>query len=579
MRVKPEKDQAAQASTVHGLSTVPADSLSLGGIADNDRQERRSNESLPQASPLVVGIVVLLCAGCSAWAFLTTGDLTRYLMALSSSKLVNPPPARSLVSILVLVGLLGLCFAVVSYRTWRLTSSQQEIVSHWSPGFVLLWALLFWFLLLVNYPIPFQAHHRDKFLLVGVTGLVWALWFVLRPLSLDRWLSSRLYGWLKIGLVNLLVFATVGEVAMRLADPLLARSGLFGDKQTPANLRSHLAVRGSIGFTNSQGFRDRERLVERATPAPRALALGDSFTWGAGVSYDEAFPTLLERGLQTSYQGVEVINLGVPAWGPHEELHLLQVYGIRYHPDLVVLNFFVGNDIQNKRGDDTNLPEILVVAGRSYYVHSNGNWVHDTLGLDRWYLYHNLNYLVRVGVSRMRRAGESRQGVMAGEWVPLVSRGQYLRGIHESSDIYLTVNSPYFDHHWNRTKNTLLAMRDFLRANRIPLLIVLIPAPVQLDHALQAEYLASVRASADLYDFQKPQRLLRAWCQENEVPCIDLLPVFEAAGSPAALYLQNDIHWTSAGHQLAAASIFPFLKPNLVRHTDDTMEADLERAK
>lgn len=443
------------------------------------------------------------------------------------------------------------------------------MASRWSTGFILVWGILFGYAWLVNAPVPPQAHHTDKFLLVAGLGLAWSVWYLLGPHGMETALSSRLYTWMKIGLVNLIVFVAVGEAALRLADPLLARSGLFGDKHTPAHLKPHTPVRGSIGLTNSQGFRDRERVLARTGTAPRVLALGDSFTWGAGVSYDEVFVTRLERALQQVAPGAEIVNLGVPAWGPHEERHLLETYGIRFGPDLVVLNFFVGNDIQNKRGNDTNLTEILVVAGQSYYVHRNGNWVHDTLGPDRWYLYHNLNYLIQVGMSRLLRITRDQEGSMAGEWAPLVSRPRYLKAIHERSDIYRKEPSRFFEFHWANTRATLLAIRDFLQARQIPLLVVLLPDHVQLDPQLQKEYLASGGGAPEAYDFQKPQRVLRAWCEENGIPVLDLFPVFQAEANPGQLYFSNDIHWTSEGHRLAAGGILPALQARLVgRHPE-----------
>lgn len=48
-----------------------------------------------------------------------------------------------------------------------------------------------------------------------------------------------------------------------------------------------------------------------------------------------------------------------------------------------------------KRGAD--IEEAVIVAGQTYYVHKNGNWIHDQLGPDRWYLYHHLRYLLAVG--------------------------------------------------------------------------------------------------------------------------------------------------------------------------------------
>lgn len=149
---------------------------------------------------------------------------------------------------------------------------------------------------------------------------------------------------------------------------------------------------------------------------------------------------------------------------------------------------------------------------------------------------------------------------MSGEWAPLVSRTQYLKGIHERSDIYLKENSPFFEHHWSRTKASLLAIRDFLRERGIPLLLVMIPEHVQLDPALQSEYLASIGDSPERYDFQKPQRLLRVWCADNKIGVIDLMPTFRVEPNPSSLHFQNDFHWSAAGHKLAAEAILPILR-------------------
>jgi hypothetical protein len=43
----------------------------------------------------------------------------------------------------------------------------------------------------------------------------------------------------------------------------------------------------------------------------------------------------------------EVINAGVAAYGTGQELLLLDKEGAKYEPDLVLLLFFVGNDVAN----------------------------------------------------------------------------------------------------------------------------------------------------------------------------------------------------------------------------------------
>jgi hypothetical protein len=176
----------------------------------------------------------------------------------------------------------------------------------------------------------------------------------------------------------------------------------------------------------------------------------------------------------------------------------------------------------------------------------------------------------------MFRMGQPRSGLMSGEWEPLVSRTRYLKGIHERSDIYLKEDTPFFTQHWARTQAILLAMRDFLQARGILLFVVLVPDHIQLDRSLQNEYLSTFSLSSDRFDLGKPQRLLRAWCSEHGIRSLDLLPTFLDQPDPGALYFQNDIHWTSKGHALAATAISTTLQ-DLTRVRDERRLADVPR--
>lgn len=240
----------------------------------------------------------------------------------------------------VVGGLFGLLAGILALLVWqagRPCSGQCNLVARWSPFAVVLWAGIIAFLLLVYYPLPPHRHHMDKLLLILGLLLGWTVCVAACPNLVGTILMSRGYEWFRVAATNLLVFVVVGEALARSMDSYLGRHGLFGAKQTPASLKPYREVSGSIGHSNSQGFRDRERAMERTGQAPRVIVLGDSFVWGIGVSYDETFTTLLERALQQTHPGAEVINLGVPGFEPDHYFHLLQRYGIWLRPDVVVL--------------------------------------------------------------------------------------------------------------------------------------------------------------------------------------------------------------------------------------------------
>ncbi len=98
---------------------------------------------------------------------------------------------------------------------------------------------------------------------------------------------------------------------------------------------------------NSLGLRDREYPHAKPEGVFRILVLGDSFTWGYGISDDEIFTELLESDLNRAGHRVEVLNAGVSGWGTDQELLFLEKEGFNYEPDLVILAFYLYNDPEN----------------------------------------------------------------------------------------------------------------------------------------------------------------------------------------------------------------------------------------
>ena len=93
---------------------------------------------------------------------------------------------------------------------------------------------------------------------------------------------------------------------------------------------------------NSKGLRDREHSYSRKRGIFRILALGDSFTWGYGVDLEDAFVKKLDVFLGDKF---EVINAGVAAYGTDQELVYLEKEGLKYKPDVILVNF-ANNDFR-----------------------------------------------------------------------------------------------------------------------------------------------------------------------------------------------------------------------------------------
>lgn len=116
---------------------------------------------------------------------------------------------------------------------------------------------------------------------------------------------------------------------------------------------------------NSQGYRDRERTLEKPAGARRVVLIGDSVVVGQGLPPEASFGPLLEERLNHHFAGsggpVEVILLGQSGYSTIQELYLLEHEAPRYAPDLV-LWFYVLNDPAHPVFHDANGE-----LGRTFY--------------------------------------------------------------------------------------------------------------------------------------------------------------------------------------------------------------------
>ena len=94
----------------------------------------------------------------------------------------------------------------------------------------------------------------------------------------------------------------------------------------------------------------------------------------------------------------------------------------------------------------------------------------------------------------------------------------------------------------------VLAVRDWLAARNIRLLVALVPDKSRI----AADQLCGISRSAQLAD--RAQRW-QAQLQQAGVAVLDLAPTLQALGSSA--YLRSDTHWSEAGAQAAALALAP----------------------
>jgi hypothetical protein len=198
--------------------------------------------------------------------------------------------------------------------------------------------------------------------------------------------------------------------------------------------------------TNAAGFRDDQEYAVPKPPGVRRLVfVGDGFTFGVGLSLEDTFVEQLERRL-ADWTGApyrwEVLNVSAPARNLIAKVHLLELAGLRYRPDVVVLMYHL-NDAQGNQ--DTRL--------------GNGPATFTRL-LD----------FVHGDVSRVEAAAV--QGFLRDEgYLPYL--GPILRDVPQRDQSYLLAH--YLPLYWEPLVEALDRLEQLAKARRFDVVVGLIP--------------------------------------------------------------------------------------------------------
>lgn len=272
---------------------------------------------------------------------------------------------------------------------------------------------------------------------------------------------------------------------------------------------------------NGHGLRGPETTYEKPAGTFRILNLGDSVVMGWGVREEETYGRRLEQWLnEQGSNGVryEVINAGVPGWNLENALAYLQAEGLKYEPDLLLLDLTTNNDIRGKSALlANNQPAVIRWFRENTYF-----WPFLTVQL-RWL--------------EARNNGQERIDVID----PPTDPDKYFPLEPESEQ-------------WATVWGWIAAIDQVAAEHDVDMALIIFPLEFQvLDENFPA----------------LPQEVLAAKAAEAGVSVVDLLPAFRQAclekpGGACQLedrYLFADVwmHPSAYGHELTAAELTPFL--------------------
>jgi GDSL-like lipase/acylhydrolase family protein len=174
-------------------------------------------------------------------------------------------------------------------------------------------------------------------------------------------LLRNVLGKLLLVFFSLLLMALLLEVALRVAyyhskdfSMEMWKYAVAIKRPVPDPKQSFVHQPNSHGFfmgqevsINSQGLRDNEYSVEKPPGVYRIMLLGDSTTFGWGVAQSDTTAKILERELNAvhvpGYERFEVLNAGVGNYDTVQEVEYYKTRGRNFHPDLVILVYFIND--------------------------------------------------------------------------------------------------------------------------------------------------------------------------------------------------------------------------------------------
>lgn len=303
-----------------------------------------------------------------------------------------------------------------------------------------------------------------------------------------------------------------------------------------------------IEYTNSMGLRGQREYGPKPDSTFRLIAIGDSFTYGWGVSFEKTFEQRLERLLNAniSKRRYEVINIGVPGYNTAQELKWLDQVGAQLEPDIIMTGLYIGDDLtQNARLISEGHQQIETQSKQFYKSEEpDVNFISSLKAViaDNSEAYR----LLRERFHRLREAIQGRQK-------PSGSNAWWLDQYRKDFD--LNNNAGYL-----HTQTLLNQLAQWSRDHHARFLVVLIPDRSQLSFDYWQKSIQDIVSfDPDNYDLMKPNRWLLEYGQYAGIPMLDLLPTFRSVAETQPLYFEEDRHWTDAGHLLAAEALHRFL--------------------
>lgn len=361
---------------------------------------------------------------------------------------------------------------------------------------------------------------------------------------------------LRIGLIviGLFVGFALLEVAVRIFKPqnlemlpqgLIELDSTLGYRLARNYHGEHRQVEFSIDVeTNSTGLRDRE-FGEKALDTKRILVLGDSMTFGSGVTATNTWPKVLERLLKNNIteEKWEVINAGIPGSGPEYWEVYFKRNCDRWQPDYVIVGYLDCCDTGRKIRND-------------YYIKNGRLYITDDREKFRDVIIYPLNDFLRQRSQLYVLLKSKLRGLAAQLF------GKSISGEFSFPRSFIKSHQASISSDWDNSLSSLKNLSIYASAcSGARTYIAVIPSSYSSTDNLRKQLLIYDIPEHEV-DINLPGRILTQFGNQNHLPTINLIPIFSKEAKESMLFYIVDGHFTVNGHLLTGNSIYEWLISN-----------------
>lgn len=345
-----------------------------------------------------------------------------------------------------------------------------------------------------------------------------------------------------------------GQLVLKKISPVTTRDATLHHVLIPniTNSIDHFFDYNTTIRSNNIGCRGEDVIESQENDKIRILMLGDSFTMGRGVNDNETFSYVLEQKLNSQAgDKFEVINCGVQSYTPLlEYLQLKQNYDF-IKPDIVILNFDMGDLLQEytyrKVAEFDDSGEILAVSGfKQAQTRKEPAIFRKTI----MWVYKNMlfgaNLLEQIYKMSLRSKTISFENV--------VTRSSTKSLIHTLKDY----DDEQYEEILGYVEESMLKLKDFCLEKGCEYIITIYPRGHQVsdEEWIPGRY-SFIPKSAEISD--RTVFDLQEFADKNNILFINTFPDFRSYSGDKRLFYDHDAHWTNKGHEVMADSIRNFL--------------------